>query len=145
MEFNEKMYKKLCKKEEFASILAYGLYSRKEAEYISSKKDNLTDEQLRHFHEAELLHVDNYKNEAANLIQNLSNKITEENADKLLEKIMEGAYGKHYNWCSFGLNLLASFVWSVLLLVLGFIVYFNSDVFSAIIKECANFLSSNNI
>ena len=71
MEFNEKMYKKLCKKEEFASILAYGLYSRKEAEYISSKKDNLTDEQLRHFHEAELLHVDNYKNEAANLIQNL--------------------------------------------------------------------------
>lgn len=126
-----KILRKLIGQKEFDSLVASGMFLAKELEFLeqNTRGDNSpTSQQLEVFYLAEYAHIQNYRNDAKQQIQNLADGITESNAKTLLDKIDETINGKHPNWKTIGLNVASAVIWDVILILIGLMAIIKSDV-----------------
>lgn len=142
MTYSDKIYNKLYRTGEFADQIAYGLFAAKEVNYIKEilkHRNYVSDDEMNAFYTAEEAHIREYQNTAIGEIQAFSDSITEANADTMLQKVAEKVNGEHPNWRSFGINILAAFVWNIVVAIVGIIAIWQSDTFA---KACISFFEN---
>lgn len=131
------IYTKLVQGEDdMIGHIAYSLYKKHKIEYIEDKKAEgtaLTDEELKPFNDISSVDsaIQNYRIQAELILQDFTNSALEEsfeemqkqainNHSEILKEVVKPLVPK--NWTSFWVGMASSFVFALLLALVGFIL-----------------------
>jgi hypothetical protein len=108
-------------------MVAYCLYKKNKRNFITKyKKDknkNPTQKELESYVASAETHLESYKNQAETFLSSLFNNILDEKQVEIENIVLKKYVNAHNSsfWYSIFTNLVASFIWAILLVIMFFV------------------------
>jgi hypothetical protein len=123
-----KIFETLCSDGDQLDIfdmVAYSLYKKAKKEFVKNIKVQYsrkpTQSELNNYVSSAELHLENYKSQAERMVGDLFNNILNEKYPEIENQVLK-EYNKNNFWYDVFIGLFTSFLWSVILVVMYFII-----------------------